>query len=84
MAMPRGALKVAATPTPLAPPAVPLPASVLTALLARLMARMAWLFQSTTYSTPLVCQAAVVGKLKRALVPVASTLPVRPAELPAR
>jgi hypothetical protein len=61
MVMPRGALKVAAIPTPFAPPATPLPASVVTAVVPILTARMRLFSQSATYSTPLLCHTAEEG-----------------------
>ena len=85
-----GWLKVATAPAPLARPATPVPASVLTGTAAtswpsasssstpgpavRLSARMAWLAVSATYSM-LRATATPSGVLKRALLPAPSTKP---------
>ena len=88
-ASPRGPAKVAAEPTPSAPPAAPFPASVVTAALATSMRRMALLFPvpvqpqlSATKSSPLGCHAALVGALNCAAAPSPSTKPGAP--LPAK
>ena len=73
-ATPRGEEKVASAPTPLLPPAVPLPARVLTAAVAVSTRRTRLFCQSATYNSPLGCHTAEVG-INLALVPLPSAKP---------
>ena len=72
---PRGPLKVASVPTPLLPPAKPLPARVETLAVATSIRLTRLVLHSPTNRNPLGCHAAEVGLLNCALVPLPSANP---------
>ena len=77
-ATPRGPENVARAPIPSEPPAVSLPARVVTLAVVKSIRLRRLLIQSATYKNPLGCHTADVGLLNCALVPLPSAKPQEP------
>ena len=75
--IPIGLLNDAAVPVPLALPAAPLPAKVLT-IPAGVILRIKLLYKSATYTFPTASLATPIGVLKEAAVPVPLVVPAAP------